>query len=473
MWCRRRFACIIVAYAIFCVARPAAAQLLVDDVPLPNDVRVETPDSSVPDTHKRFLGGWIGVWGGTLHHLLIVEAVSSDGNARVIYAWGDSSQGRTARGWRRYPARVNGATLEIAADFGAAYHLVTPVTANATWQRGDSASRARMWRVDIAGLTAAGARPWSSYLPTSLAAEPTLAKGFASPSYVPMRPDRGILLYLHGCDGLNVRGWTQAWLDHFEVSGFRVFAPDSFAEKRPAAACGRQPAELYDVRVMQTLRALDLLRREYPAVPIYMWGHSEGAAIAYRINERIAGILTTGHQCGILNTGRISVHKDVRLLVLMGNPRHDKYLPAGIEQSSLCQRTMKYPRWRWKQFLDVGHLIPIWKEDVLREVNEFFAIDTKYFGTDARMGEDGPAGMTINPRVERVFAEAYKKIELQKAFAIGSLNVYGYSFNAASELDAKTSALYLCNSVLHPRDYQAGQRCLLYAINDRIVFNRH
>src|ERR1700738_1034231 len=55
-----------------------AADMLVDDVPIPADVRVEVP-LNVPETLSRFSGAWVGSWGDQLHHILIVENISASG----------------------------------------------------------------------------------------------------------------------------------------------------------------------------------------------------------------------------------------------------------------------------------------------------------------------------------------------------------------------------------------------------------
>src|SRR6516164_2422300 len=57
-----------------------AADLLVEDVPLPSNVSVSNPQN-VPENFKRFSGAWVGAWGGRLHHILIVESIMADGTS--------------------------------------------------------------------------------------------------------------------------------------------------------------------------------------------------------------------------------------------------------------------------------------------------------------------------------------------------------------------------------------------------------
>jgi hypothetical protein len=67
----------------------ASADRRVDGVPIPDDAKVVPPSAAVPEGHQRFLGAWVGRWGGGLKHILIVESLQPDDSASVIYGWGD------------------------------------------------------------------------------------------------------------------------------------------------------------------------------------------------------------------------------------------------------------------------------------------------------------------------------------------------------------------------------------------------
>jgi len=86
-----------------------AADVLVDDVPIPADARVEVP-LDVSETLSRFSGAWVGSWGDRLHHIFIVEDILASGEARVVYAVSDNG---VKGGWRRLEATVSGNTLTI------------------------------------------------------------------------------------------------------------------------------------------------------------------------------------------------------------------------------------------------------------------------------------------------------------------------------------------------------------------------
>src|SRR5262249_35844783 len=88
-----------------------AADLLVEDVPLPSDAGVLNPQN-VPENLRRFSGAWVGAWGGQLRHILVVEDVMADGNANVVYAVGDNPAANVRRQWRRLKASISGNTLQ-------------------------------------------------------------------------------------------------------------------------------------------------------------------------------------------------------------------------------------------------------------------------------------------------------------------------------------------------------------------------
>ena len=85
----------------------SAAEVLVDDVPIPTDVRISAPRNA-PEALGRFSGAWVGSWGGVLHHILVVENIAADGDARVVYAIGDNPAVGVKRQWHRLLATVSG-----------------------------------------------------------------------------------------------------------------------------------------------------------------------------------------------------------------------------------------------------------------------------------------------------------------------------------------------------------------------------
>jgi tetratricopeptide (TPR) repeat protein len=86
-------------------------------IPLPDDIRIEKPDESLPPELSNLLGIWEGEWRwkqdrwhGDISNvrqkiLLIVENVQQQ-SAQVIYAWADCPYWEAPAGWRRYGASL-------------------------------------------------------------------------------------------------------------------------------------------------------------------------------------------------------------------------------------------------------------------------------------------------------------------------------------------------------------------------------
>jgi len=147
---------VVSAMVIHIVPSAAFADRLVDGVPIPDDAKVVPPSAAVPESQQRFLGAWVGRWGGALKHILIVESVQPDGSASVIYGWGDSPGLSITRGFSRLGANLSGDTLAIESSFTATYKLTSPTSATASRRRGESRAQADMVKVDLAALIASG-----------------------------------------------------------------------------------------------------------------------------------------------------------------------------------------------------------------------------------------------------------------------------------------------------------------------------
>src|SRR5215469_16315308 len=117
-------AALLLAMIIHIVPSAAFGDLLVDGVPIPDDAKVVPASAAAPESQQRFLGAWVGRWGGGLQHILIVESLQPDGSASVIYGWGDSLGLNITRGFSRLGANLSGDTLTIASSvFTATYKL--------------------------------------------------------------------------------------------------------------------------------------------------------------------------------------------------------------------------------------------------------------------------------------------------------------------------------------------------------------
>jgi hypothetical protein len=129
-----------------------AADLVVDGVPLPSDASVAatTPGSAF----QQWSGVWVGMWGSSPKHILLVESISEDGTARVVYAIGDSPYAGIQPRWLRFEGIVSGRTLKVTGQgFSSTYEMADDGSLKARFERGANASSATMTRADLASLT--------------------------------------------------------------------------------------------------------------------------------------------------------------------------------------------------------------------------------------------------------------------------------------------------------------------------------
>jgi hypothetical protein len=116
-----------------------------------------------PTELRQWAGAWVGAWGATLKHVLLVESVTADGLARVVYAIGDNPWLGIRRGWSRHEATLSGRRLTISqAGFSAIYEPNDQGGLNATDTRGKIVSHAAMTKTDLTTLSVPDAViPWT------------------------------------------------------------------------------------------------------------------------------------------------------------------------------------------------------------------------------------------------------------------------------------------------------------------------
>ena len=170
MFCKLRP---VILLALLTLSQPAsAADLVVDGVPLPADASVAA--SAPGNAFQQWRGVWVGMWGGSLKHVLLVESVGEDGAARVVYAVGGNPYAGIERRWLRLEGTASGRTLKVTGTgFSATYEMADDGALKARFERGDSMSRAAMTRSDLAALTrpdavVAWTRGRSEFLQTDL-----------------------------------------------------------------------------------------------------------------------------------------------------------------------------------------------------------------------------------------------------------------------------------------------------------------
>ncbi len=127
----------------------------IDGVPIPDDVKVSPAPQSASETQKRLLGAWAGTSDDSWRHILIVEDIRADGEARVVFASSKSSE------WSREEGRVAGDTLSL--DEGlVTYKLTATDRLLAEFECFTHVAQARMSRIELAALTRLGATiDWS------------------------------------------------------------------------------------------------------------------------------------------------------------------------------------------------------------------------------------------------------------------------------------------------------------------------
>jgi dienelactone hydrolase len=208
--------------ALAVLTRPVAAMdQLIDGVPLPSDASVTSSTQAQSPLQRQWSGVWVGAWGGTLKHILVVESVAEDGTARVIYSIGDNPFVGIQRAWSRHTATATEHRLTIAEPaFSAAYELSDGGALNATYARGSARSRATMTRGDFAALTTPGAvvqwtRGRSELVPTELVED---GKAIRLEVVIFKPPGDGpfpLAVINHGSTGLGTNPvlFTQTWSD--------------------------------------------------------------------------------------------------------------------------------------------------------------------------------------------------------------------------------------------------------------------
>ena len=122
--------------------------------PMPPDLRVVPPPSSVPREHARYSGRWVGKWDEQLEHVLVVELQVQNEHATevvAVYSWGISmALGVGAPGWSRVRGRIQDGALSLdltRVHATAIYALQADGSLMGEYRRGEKVtSRVRMVR---------------------------------------------------------------------------------------------------------------------------------------------------------------------------------------------------------------------------------------------------------------------------------------------------------------------------------------
>ncbi len=112
----RRAQFVLVALASVLVVSGSAVEA--DEAPLPANLRITAPDSSIPAEIARFSGKWVGIWDGKLSSALVVQKIyPADGNGRykadIWYATGSYIPWYIRAGNREMDAEIKDGRLTV------------------------------------------------------------------------------------------------------------------------------------------------------------------------------------------------------------------------------------------------------------------------------------------------------------------------------------------------------------------------
>lgn len=208
----------------------------------------------------------------------------------------------------------------------------------------------------------------AAILGVSACAAPSVHRSYEEAWFIGSEPTRGVILYLHGCDG---RGGRRAWFPHLQSVGFLVIVPDSFADPRPDAACGRSwdaYKPVFRIRSAQTAYAIERIREAWPGAPLLVWGHSEGGALAYTLDDDFAGIIVTGHACGFGVDSEIKVRPNVPMLIIQGTK--DPWVPVARARRT-CVQLDRSLLWHLEMIEGTGHQPSFYMPEVREPIEAF------------------------------------------------------------------------------------------------------
>lgn len=258
---------------------------------------------------------------------------------------------------------------------------------------------------------------------------------------------QGILLFVHGCNGPAWSRNAEIWGSFFNALGYNFFAPDSFAESRPAEVCGdawqaraKDQTIILKLRVAQTLRSIAELKKKYPGLPVYVWGHSEGSVVVKHIAAEVSGIIASGDECDAGGL-KIAAPASVPVLYLFGenDPNIEgSKLPLRDKDMQKCRKYVRNKKTKIVIVKNNKHEIWPWRPEVAKAMSEF--IGAKPFG----LAKSRPAekfALTAKQTAEKAL---YQKNAGHKAFAARSNGAFSWATQWDFVEDAQQFTLYDC-----------------------------
>lgn len=287
------------------------------------------------------------------------------------------------------------------------------------------------------------------------------------------RRPRGIVLFLHGCDNISeTKGLSrlQAWFAYYRAAGYSVILPDSFAEKRDPPSCGppgqnginRQTRNL-KLRVAQTRRTLVGLRKNYPALKIYVHGHSEGSFVAQALDEDVAGVIITGGACGFFGPpSTVGLVDTTRFLAIAGSKdEYNSLAKDAAQYQRECRKVFGGPYLETLFLPGVGHTPGVWRPEITNAVSKLLDVDPTIM---KRRKADANAEIPANVK------GPYRQWKRHKAVALDSQGAFGAAGELESQFDAEESALVKCGLGAGINPYLSSDRtyrCFLVDVNGK------
>jgi|GEM_PF-1440692 len=112
-----------------------------DDVPLPNDLVITKADKNLPTALRKFSGFWAGTSGNSLNHVLVVEALDTEGGQAIFAVGKNKKMGNSKGQWIRLNAVWKGPDLvvKMSDDHRIVYRLLNVERIEVTYYDGQGA----------------------------------------------------------------------------------------------------------------------------------------------------------------------------------------------------------------------------------------------------------------------------------------------------------------------------------------------
>ncbi len=283
---------------------------------------------------------------------------------------------------------------------------------------------------------------------------------------------KGIVLFLHGCKGNYKIRPVRVFGDFLRTRQFILVSPNSFSENRPPSMCGITPLAkmglrdlITRVRIAQTKRTIRILRKQYPDLPIFIWGHSEGSGIAQMIDNKVAGIIASGHVCS--HFGAIAVRETVPLLVIIGGldpyARPRTRLHSKDFTKRRCSELFRSKLWKVRYYPSLDHKIDIWQKPIMREISSFLGIRPAKLDPVKMKGE-----VSLTKGGQLLLRRFLSSGRPHRALAVGPDGIYGYVSGQKTRAQAIQKSLYECGKQtdVGPFPIDMPHPCKLFAVNN-------